>query len=52
MLPLFEIEDDHIVKLLTVKSEVSDNNNTFINILQDAIEKLVTCKKIREKYNQ
>jgi hypothetical protein len=49
MLPLFEIEDDHILKLLTIKSEVPDNNNTFINILQDGIEKLIRCKKIREK---
>jgi len=48
LLPIFEIQNHHIVKLLTIKSEVPDSNTTFMNTLQDSIEKLIKCKKIRE----
>ena len=48
MLPRMQIEDRHIVKLMTIKSQVADTNSMYMNILQDGIELLIRSKKIRE----
>ena len=48
MLPTIEIEDKHIVALMQVKMSVPDTNAMYQNVLQDAIEKLLKMKRIRE----
>ena len=48
MLPRMQIEDRHIVQLMSIKSRVADNNSTFMNMLQDGIELLIRSKRIRE----
>lgn len=48
MLPTLEIEDRHIVALMHVKMSVADTNAMYQNVLQDAIEKLLKIKRIRE----
>ena len=48
MLPRKVIEDRHIVKLITIKSQVADTNAMFNGVLQDGIELLIRSKRIRE----
>jgi hypothetical protein len=48
MMPRMKIEDKHIVKLMTIKSQVADNNSMFMKVLQDGIELLIRSRKIRE----
>lgn len=48
MLPRMKIEDRHIVKLITIKSQVADNNGNYMKVLQDGIELLIRSKKIRD----
>jgi hypothetical protein len=48
MLPRMEIKDEHIVKLMELKVETSDNEATFSNMLQDGIELLIRSKTIRD----
>lgn len=47
LLPRMNIKDEHIAKLLEIKSEVPDSDKAFMNILQDQIENLLASKKIR-----
>lgn len=48
LLPRKTIEDRHIVKLMTIKTQVADTNNMYMNVLQDGIELLIRSKTIRE----
>lgn len=48
MLPRMKISDSHIVKLVSLKLETSDNEGMFANTLQDGIELLMRSKAIRE----
>ena len=52
MLPRMHVEDRHIVKLLTIKSQVPDTNSMYMNMLQDGIELLIRSKRIREMAQQ
>ena len=51
MLPRMQITEQHIVKLMTLKTQVADTNSAWINILQDGIELLLRSKRIREFAN-
>ena len=48
LLPRMQIEDRHIVKLMTIKSKVADTNNMYMLVLQDGIDNLIRSKVIRE----
>ena len=48
LLPRMQIEDSHIVKLMTIKSKVADTNNMYMLVLQDGIDNLIRSKVIRE----
>jgi len=48
MLPRMHIKDEHIVKLMTIKTQVPDSNGMYNNVLQDGIELLIRSKTIRE----
>lgn len=49
--PTVEVQDKHIVKLANIKSKVPDTNKTFQNTLQNAIERCLRFKNIREYAN-
>ena len=49
MLPrVGDIEDRHIAELISIKSQVPDNNQMYMNMLQDCVELLLSSKGIRE----
>ena len=48
MLPMMEISDSHIVKLVALKNDTADSQQQFASILQDGIELLLRSKQIRE----
>lgn len=52
MLPTLEIDDGHIVSLMHVKMSVADTNGMYQNVLQDAVERLLKMKRIREYSKQ
>ena len=47
MLPTIEIRDEHIVKLMQIKLEVPDTDKMYANKLQDCLETLLRCQKVR-----
>lgn len=48
MLPDFEVEDRHIVKLLKVKQAIPDTNVNYKKLVQNSIDNLIKQRKIRE----
>jgi hypothetical protein len=49
LLPLLEIKDEHIVKLVEIKLETPDSEISFIKLIDQSIEKMILCKQVREK---
>ena len=49
MLPRADIKDEHIVKLMQIKLEVPDTDKMYANQLQDCLETLLRCKKVRAR---
>ena len=43
-----QVEDGHIVKLVSIKSQVPDTNTSFTNVLQDGVDVLLRSKNIRD----
>lgn len=41
MLPIFEVEDKHIVKLLKVKRAIPDTNINYKKLIQNSIDTLI-----------
>ena len=48
LLPRLEIEDEHIVKLLSLKISIPDNNTNFANLVSEGIELMLRSKEVRE----
>lgn len=48
MRPTMEILDSHIVKLVTIKLNVPDTNSAYLKQLEENIELLIRCKRLRE----
>jgi hypothetical protein len=49
LLPLLEIKDVYIVKLVEIKLETPDSEISFMKLIDQSIEKMLLCKQIREK---
>ena len=49
LLPLLEIKDEHIVKLVEIKLETPDSEISFMKLIDQSIEKMILCKQVREK---
>ena len=49
MLPTAIIEDRHIVKVMQIKQSTPDTLGAYTNQLQDMLEKLLRCKRVRDK---
>ncbi len=49
LLPLLEIKDEYIVKLVEIKLETPDSEISFMKLIDQSIEKMILCKQVREK---
>lgn len=48
MRPVMEIQDSHIVKMVTIKGNVPDTDSAYKKVLEENIELLIRCKTLRE----
>lgn len=48
LMPRKLIKDEHLVRLMQIKSEVPDTNKPYMNLLSDVLELLLRSKKIRD----
>ena len=48
LLPRMDIKDEHIVKLLSLKLQVPDNNTNFANLINEGIELVMRSKAVRD----
>jgi hypothetical protein len=48
LMPRKQIKDEHLVRLMIIKSQVPDTNKPYMNLLSDVFELLLRSKRIRD----